>query len=96
MTYTVKNVHKYHNKNLKKIEIIVLLLDKKRSQKKKRYKIFRKSQNSIKRVFLRRDEISTLMHIVRRKSNKKIKTRDVNKYTVVNVYFMMYFKTIFK
>lgn len=73
MTYTVKNVHKYHNKNLQKIEIIVLLLDKKRSQKKKRYKIFRKSQNSIKRVFLRRDEISTLMHIVRRKSNKKSK-----------------------
>lgn len=35
MTYTVKNVHRYHNNNLKKIEIIVLLLDKKKEVRKR-------------------------------------------------------------
>lgn len=33
MTHSVKNVHKYQNNNLKKIEIIVLLLDKKKLEK---------------------------------------------------------------
>lgn len=34
MTHSVKNVHKYQNNNLKKIEIIILLLDKKEIRKR--------------------------------------------------------------